>query len=76
MKLNPAKYVIKVFGGVRVTAKLLDRDPGSISRWQTPKTRGGYGGRIPNSSRLPILKIARQNNLPITSEDLDFGRHV
>jgi hypothetical protein len=76
MKLSPAKYVIRIFGGVRSAAFIIGRHPGSVSRWQTPKTSGGYGGTIPKAARLTILKIAKRRKLPITSRDLDYGRTI
>lgn len=39
MIIKPAEYVIKVFGGVRETARKIKRDPASVSRWQSPKSK-------------------------------------
>lgn len=76
MKLSPANYVILVLGGVRATARVVDRHPASVIRWKKPKNQGGFGGRIPTVPRETILKHAKRNNLPITSTDLDNGRDV
>lgn len=73
MHLTPAKYVVKIFGGVRAAATLIGRNPSSICRWQMPKSRGGYGGAVPRAARLRILEIAKKKRLPITSWHLDYG---
>lgn len=74
--LNPANYVIHVFGGVRPAARALGRDPSAVSRWSSRYFQGQQSGTIPTSAREIILNYAKQNGLPITSKDLDFGRKV
>ena len=39
-KSTPAEIVINKLGGVRETARLLDRSPSSIVRWQKAKHEG------------------------------------
>lgn len=70
MKLSPAAYVVHVFGGLAATSAALGRDKSTISRWRTGN------GRIPGPVRPWVLEVARRKNLPITSEDLDYGRNV
>ena len=75
-KLNPAEYVILVFGGVNATARALNRSPGSVSMWRAPKSKKGLGGRIPSQAQLLILKKAKQLKLDITPDDLIDGRTI
>lgn len=67
--MNPASYVIKTLGGVRATARILNRAPSTVHRWK--KSRAG---QIPSSIQSKILEIARRRGLPITAEDLIRGR--
>jgi hypothetical protein len=64
--MKPAEYVIKAFGGVRVTARLLKLSPSTVSRWQ----RTGF---IPGEHHVPILKAAKKCKLDITAEHLVYG---
>lgn len=69
--LNPAEYVVMVFGGVRATARILGyASPSTICLW---KARGGF---IPSQARRRILDIAKSQMLDINSEYLDYGRTV
>lgn len=74
--LNPAQYVLFIFGGLRRTARLLELNHSSILRWSRPKERNGTGGIIPSWHRHLILTLAQQWDLDITSHDLDFGREL
>lgn len=69
MFLNAPRYAAKVIGGVRPLARVAKRDPKSVMRWMER-------GVIPTVPRLTILKYARKNKLPLTSDDLDLGRTV
>lgn len=69
MKMNPAKYVIYMFGGVRKTARALHRDPTGVSRWQRT-------GNVPVLAQRKILDIAGKSGLDITPIDLIFGRKI
>lgn len=75
-RMNPAEYVIHVFGGVRATARALDRYPATISKWQNYKNKNGELGQIPSSAQRDILDVAKRDGLPITPEDLIYGRVV
>lgn len=72
--MKPAQYIIKIFGGIRPTAKALSKAPSTIHGWITPKTRGGTGGKIPGKNHQLILKIAKRRGLDITPADIIFGR--
>lgn len=74
--LNPAQYVIKIFGGVKATARAVGRTPGAIIFWKHPKSKGGRGGNVPTIAQRIILKIALRDGLDITPQDLAYGRTV
>lgn len=71
MHLSPAEYVIHIFGGVRATARALDRAPSSISKWQN-----SYKGIIPSQNIPKIMTKAKELNLDIRPEDLVIGRDM
>jgi len=74
--LSPAEYVIRVFGGVRKTARAVGRSPASVSKWRAKKKNNGSGGRIPTAAAERILSIAKETGLDITPFDLLCGRKV
>lgn len=76
MHLSPAEYVIHVFGGVRATARALDKYPSTISKWQNRKTEDGLLGQIPGSAQRQILEVAKAKGLDITPQDLIFGKEL
>lgn len=76
MFINPAQCVIRVFGGVRATARAVGRNPGAVTRWNRPKSKGGTGGMIPSAAQRIILKIAKKRRLKITLEELTYGKFL
>lgn len=68
--MSPAEKVIEAFGGVRVLARLLGRNPSSVVRWRQPKAEGGTGGVVPSALQGRVLVLARERGLDITAEDL------
>lgn len=76
MHLSPAEYVIKVFGGVRKTARAIGRTAPSISKWQKARDNKGTGGRVPTAAAEIILQIAQRDSLDITASDLLLGRDI
>lgn len=75
-RLSPAEYVIRVFSGVRATARVLGRSPSSVSKWRKPKADRGTGGQIPRAAMWPLLAKAREMNLDLNANDLLLGREV
>lgn len=69
MILTPAEYIIEKFGGVRATARALNRNASSVSRWQ--KT-----GLIPSGLHSLILIKAKEMRLNIRPAHLIFGAKV
>lgn len=76
MHLTPAQYVIRVFKGVRATARVLGRSPSSVSKWTKPKSARGTDGQIPGTAQRTIIEKARELRLDITANDLLFGRDI
>lgn len=71
LKLTPAEYVIKTFGGVRATARAIEYTPEAISKW-----RYQGKGRVPTSAQELILDKADEMGLDIKPRDLIYGREV
>lgn len=71
MKLKPAEYVIKEFGGVRATARVIGYTPEAISKW-----RYQGRGRVPSGVQELILDKAVEMGRDITARDLIKGREV
>lgn len=67
---TPADKVIAAFHGVRATARVLGRNPSSVSRWRKSREDGGTGGRVPSNLQEAVLLAARQQGLNLTAEDL------
>lgn len=65
--IPPSALVVRSFGGVRQTARLLSCDPSTVSRW-------GKTGRIPSEWQKPVLVLAWEMNIDLTAHDLIFGR--
>lgn len=76
MYLNPAQYVIQMFGSIRKTAKTIGRTRGAVTNWGRPKNKGGNGGDVPGPSQRIILRIAKERGLDITPNDLAYGRNT
>ena len=72
--MSPADIVITAFGGVNDTAKALNRDPSTVSRWRLSKEHKGCGGSIPSGVQRVILEEAKKRGLDITPNDLIYGR--
>ncbi len=76
MHLTPAAYVIRTFGGVRKTARIIGRDPSSVSMWNKSREDRGTDGNIPSLAQHKILEEAKALGLDITPDDLILGREV
>jgi len=74
--MTPARIVINRFGGVRSLARLMKLTPGSVCRWDMPKSRRGSGGFIPARHHGLLLELAKEQGKPLTLEELCFGNHV
>jgi hypothetical protein len=76
MYFTPADYVIHIIGGVRKVARVVKRDPSTVSKWTRPPNLRGRGGKIPQSNWASILDHAARMKLDITIGDLHFGRRI
>lgn len=68
--MTPADKVIDAFGGVRATARALGLNSSSVSRWRMSKEERGLDGRVPSIHQSVILRIAREQGLPLCAADL------
>jgi hypothetical protein len=67
--MTPAEKVIKAFGGVRPTARVLGLEPSTVSYWVNRKKKKAKGS-IPVWHHKNILKVANQLKIPLTKDDL------
>jgi transposase-like protein len=63
--MSPVEVVIKVFGGVRATARALGINPGTVSRWRDT---------VPSKHHVRLIDLARRQGRRLTSNDLVRGR--
>ena len=70
---SPADKVISLFGGVRPLARVLGRNPSSVTRWRKPRAEGGTGGAVPSALQGRVLALAKARGLPLAAEDLILG---
>ena len=60
MRCEPAHTIISNLGGVVETARLAGCSHASVSRWKTPKERGGTGGTIPVKNIPRLIESAKR----------------
>lgn len=74
--MPPAQYVAKIFiekiGGIRATAKYLNIQIATLSKWQSGHPQ--YSGRIPSHLQRKLYDLAQELELDLTLPDLIFGR--
>jgi hypothetical protein len=66
---EPAYTIIKKLGGVREVARYVERSPGTVSRWCTPKTKAnpnGGGGVIPSDYHDALRAMAAEKEVRLT----------
>ena len=67
--MTPVQLAIQGFGGVRRLAKVIDRDPAAVSRWQR-------SGIVPSAAQKQLLEIAWERGIQLTAHDIIFGREA
>lgn len=67
---TPANKVIAAFQGVRATARALDRNPSSVSRWRKSREDGGTDCRVPSNLQEKVLLAAQSRGIALTADDL------
>ena len=76
MHLSPAEVAIREFGGVRALARAVNRYPRAVEQWRDGCRRGGNAGDLPPTVIRVILVVSRTRGLPITIDDLVWGRQI
>lgn len=70
---SPAELVIARFDGVCALARLLKKNPSTISRWKKPREEGGTGGLVPSQSQPILLALAQEKGIRLTPSELLTG---
>jgi hypothetical protein len=65
--LTPVEFAIESFGGLRVMARAINRDPASVCRWKRH-------GTIPANVQKDVLKAAADIGLNLTPVDIIYGK--
>lgn len=69
MAWNPAHSIIQRLGGEKAVSAITETSYTAPYRWQSDKSKGGAGGRIP-AKHIPILISAAQaKGVPLTLGD-------
>ena len=74
VEVTQAERVINRFGGARELARLLNLNPTSVYRWTYPVSKGGTGGIVPTQALHKLLRMAREQGIYLTANDLYPGR--
>lgn len=76
--MAPGAYAVHIFGGARHLAVAIGVNPGMVSHWC--KGRRHVEPRvpepIPTKHIRTILVVARERGLPVTPDDLIWGRDL
>ncbi len=67
---QPAIGIVSSLGGCRTVAKLVAISPSAVSRWCTPTSFGGTGGRIPQKYWPQLAAEARLYGIDIDAAKL------
>ena len=65
--ISPVEVVLDAFGGVTAVARIVNRHPSAVSKWQ-------QRGRVPNACQPDLLAEARRQGIALEAEDLILGR--
>jgi hypothetical protein len=68
-RLAPSRKARQVLGSRRL-AELCERTTDAIRKWDRAKSKGGTGGLVPAEFQARILRVAREERLPLHAEDL------
>lgn len=77
---HQARRIIKKFGNEGILADLLSAYTGkpvsrsTIYRWTWPRSRGGTGGFVPSQKMRLLARIARQEGILLTPNDVSVGK--
>lgn len=70
---SPAELVIDRFDGVCALARLLGKNPSSISRWKKAREEGGTGGLVPSQSQPRLLELAHERGIKLSPAEIMTG---
>lgn len=64
-KLDPARTIIDICGGVDAVAEMVGRHPICVRKWAYPATRGGSEGLIPAECQQTLYRAARARGIDL-----------
>ena len=67
--LSPSRRARQVLGSIRL-AELCGRTTDAIRKWDRARSKGGTGGLVPAEFQARVLRVATEEQLPLTAEDL------
>lgn len=66
--MEPASSIIKLCGGFKVVANMVNRSEIRVRRWTYPKSRGGTDGLIPSDVQQDLLNNAQAAGIALKPE--------
>lgn len=76
MHLNPTQVAIEVFGNARRLSDAIGAGVAAPFNWLGPRKGRSEPGDIPVPRIRQILDAAKARSLPLTADDLIYGREV
>lgn len=73
--MEPAKSIVARIGGPRIVSGLLGLTPGALTKWWTPRERGGCGGLIPSAHIVKLIPLARARGV-FLEPNMFFEGHI
>ena len=67
--MEPASTVIEIMGGPTAVAEIVGVHRTRVSKWQSPKHKGGTGGLIPIWHATRLLEKARELDIDLKPDD-------
>lgn len=73
--MTVASKIIERLGGVNAVAEIVGIHRTRVSKWQSPKDRGGTGGHVPQRHIDKLMAAARERGVALSIEDF-FPDHA
>lgn len=67
--MNPASQIVQKLGGEVVVSSITKTALTAPYRWQYPKAKGGTDGLIPQRYHRTLLDYAREQGIPLESDE-------
>jgi hypothetical protein len=67
--MEPAASIIKMLGGVRIVADVLNVHRTAPVHWTRPRDKHGTDGRVPQRHIEPLIRYARSQGIALGPED-------